>query len=173
MKIIHVGFVCALFPFLGCAHSRPKDSLASHVDLQRFMGAWHVIASIPVSIEKESYNGVESYQLEEKGRIQTTYTFNKGSSHGPLKTYRPIGTVYNHDTNSEWRMQFIWPFKAAYLIHYVDDNYATTIVGDGHLNHVWIMSRAPHLSDADFVALVSRVDALGYDTTRLRLVPQN
>jgi apolipoprotein D and lipocalin family protein len=29
--------------------------------------------------------------------------------------------VHNRETNAEWRMRFVWPFKAAYLIVYLDE----------------------------------------------------
>lgn len=60
-----------------------------HVDLPRFMGDWYVIAAIPTGIETESYNAVESYQLNKDGTIATTFTFNKGGLNGPVKKYEP------------------------------------------------------------------------------------
>jgi apolipoprotein D and lipocalin family protein len=158
--------------FIGCAHQPVRTSLMPHVDIPRFMGDWHVISSIPLASEKDAYSAVESYRLKEDGRIQTTYTFNEGSLEGPLKTYRPVGTVYDPTTNAEWRMQFIWPFKGVYLIHYVDDAYATTIVGGSNHSHVWVMARAPHISDALYQSLVARAADFGYDVTKLRRVPQ-
>jgi lipocalin len=38
--------------------------------------------------------------------------------------------VHEHETNAEWRMQFVWPpFEAAYLIVYPDHEYKKTIIG--------------------------------------------
>ena len=63
------------------------------VDLSRFMGDWYVIASIPTFIEKEAYNAVESYRLEEDGTVATTFRFNKGGFDGPEKVYHPRGFI--------------------------------------------------------------------------------
>jgi lipocalin len=41
------------------------------VDLQRFMGPWYVIASIPSALEKKAYNAVETYRLAPNGHIDT------------------------------------------------------------------------------------------------------
>lgn len=171
LKALSIGCILSL---IGCAHrpSTTSTDLASHVELSRFMGDWYVIANLPTVIEKNAYSAVESYQMDAKGRILTTFTFRKGSFDGPVKTYHPIGTVYNRDTNAEWRMQFLWPFKAAYLIHFVDDEYSTTIVGTPDRDHVWIMARQPRISEAAYEALVQRVAALGYDTSKLNRVPQ-
>jgi len=62
--------------------------------------------------------------------------------------FTPKGWVYNHDTNAEWRMQFGVPFKAAYLIVYLDENYQKTIIGVPNRNNIWIMSRDPQMSVA-------------------------
>ena len=97
----NVGWALVFLLGMGCVHRQdlPAPTVASHVELSRFMGDWHVIASIPVWIEKDSCNGVESYRLDEKQRIQTTYTFRKGGFSGPLKTYRPVAIVFNKETN--------------------------------------------------------------------------
>ena len=103
------------------------------VDLQRFMGDWYVIGFIPITLpffsEEGAHNGVETYRLTDDGVIETTYTFRDGGFDGPEKRFTPRGWVHDHDTNAEWRMQFLWPFKAAYLIVYVDQDYQKTIVG--------------------------------------------
>lgn len=157
----------------GCATTPRKPIvLAPKVDVPRFMGPWYVIASIPIWLESESYNGIESYELAPDGRIRTTYTFRDGGFDGPLKTYRPVATVHNRDTGSEWRMQFIWPFKAAFLIHEVAPDYSTTIIGEPELKNLWIMARTPEIPEPTYAALVSRAASIGYDTNKLRRVPQ-
>ena len=85
-----------------------------------------MIAHIPIFLEKDAYNAVESYELSEDGSILTTFRFNKGSFDGPQKTMNPKAFVYNTETNAEWRMQFLWPFKAVYLITYLADDYDGT-----------------------------------------------
>lgn len=107
----------AALALAGCQNLATKQAPAGElkaitkkVDLERFMGDWHVIAHIPVFLEKDAYNAVERYELKEGGAIATTFTFNKGSLNGPVKTMRPTGFVSNRDTNAEWRMQFLWPF---------------------------------------------------------------
>lgn len=169
----HLSVVLCLLG--GCIHQTVRSSAdtAQSVNLSRFMGDWYVISSIPLWPERNAYNGVESYRLDEKGKIQTTYRFNNGRADGPLKSFHPVGTVYNTATNAEWRMQFLWPFKAAYLIHFVDENYQTTIVGEPKRRHVWIMARSPKISETDYLVLVARATALGYEVSKLRRVPHS
>lgn len=149
----------------------PLRAIDRKVDLERFMGDWYVIAHIPAFIEDEAHNAVESYRLDKDGTIATTYVFNNGSLDGPLKTYRPTGFVHNRETNAEWRMQFLWPFKSAYLIAYLDADYQTTIIGVPDRDLVWIMARSKSLPEARYQELVQWLADNGHDISKLRRVP--
>jgi apolipoprotein D and lipocalin family protein len=163
----------------GCASTDgpPLEAMDRKVDLERFMGDWYVIGFIPVTIpffsEKGAHNGVESYRLTDDGVIETTYTFRKGAFDGPEKRMTPKGWVHDEETNAEWRMQFLWPFEAAYLIVFLDEDYRRTIIGVPNRKHVWIMSRDPEVSDADYGELLEQVVRLGYDREKVERVPQH
>ena len=143
-----------------------------NVDLDRFMGDWYVIASIPTFIEKEAYNGVESYRLAEDGTIETTFTFNKGSFDGPVKTYRPRGFVRDSESNAVWDMQFVWPFKAEYRIVYLNDTYTQTVIGRTKRDYVWIMARDPSIPQDDYDRILQFIQSQGYDLSKVQKVPQ-
>ena len=140
------------------------------------MGDWYVIASIPIDFffasEAGAHNGVESYALRDDGKIATTYTFRRDSFDGEEVQFTPVGWVHNTKTNAEWRMQFLWPFRSAYLIAYLDEDYQNTIIGVPNRRYVWIMSRRPDISEEAYQSLVDRVANLGYDTDLLERVPQ-
>jgi len=142
--------------------------VVDYVDLERFMGDWYVIATIPTFLEKDAYNPVETYQMSSDGSIATTFTFNKGSLSGPKKIYRPRGFVEDKSTNAIWGMQFVWPIRADYRIVYLDDDYQQTIIGRNNRDYVWIMARTPMISQEDYSNLVTLVGTLGYDLDALR-----
>ncbi len=144
----------------------------SHVDLDRFMGDWFVIANIPTFLEKEAWNALENYERGEGNRIETTFSFNRGAADGELKTYTPVGFVDPSDpSNAVWGMRFIWPVKAEYLIMHVDDEYQETIVGRRKRDYVWIMARDPDLPEARIQALIDMAVAEGYDPEKIQRVP--
>jgi apolipoprotein D and lipocalin family protein len=155
-----------------CATNDPSRAIDRKIDLPRFMGGWYVIASIPIFLERGGHNGIESYRLKPDGSIDTTYVFRKGSFDGPIKKFNPTGFVHNRETNAEWRMQFVWPFRAAYLIIYLDDSYQRTIIGVPDRSYVWIMSRTPEIPDAEYQQLVKFLTSEGYDVSKLERVPQ-
>ena len=156
-------------PVLAESSLKPMP-VVDYVDLDRFMGDWYVIATIPTFLERDAYNSIETYQRDNDGSIATTFTFNKGSLNGPTKIYRPRGFVKDKRTNAIWGMQFVWPIKADYRIVYLDDNYQQTIIGRTSRDYVWIMARTPVISEQDYSNLVARVDSLGYDLDALQKV---
>ena len=142
------------------------------VDLDRFMGPWYVIANIPTFLEKEAYNPVETYRLNDDGTIATNFSFRKGGFDGKAKEYNPKGFVLDTDSNALWGMRFVWPIKADYRIVYLNDDYTQTVVGRQARDYVWIMARTPTISDQDYDQLVDFVESLGYDITKLHRAPQ-
>lgn len=165
------GLLLALGSLAGCSSPPPMPAVAQ-VDLPRFMGDWYVIAAIPSWPERDAYNAVESYALRPDGKIQTTFRFREGSFDSELKTMRPVGTVRPGTGNGVWGMQFIWPIDAEYVIAHLDADYREVIVGRSKRDYVWIMARTPELTPAQYDGLTARVAALGYDTGKLRRVPQ-
>jgi apolipoprotein D and lipocalin family protein len=142
-----------------------------HVDLERFMGDWYVIANIPTAIERGAHNAVESYRLDSNGTIATTFTFRDGGFDGARKEYHPRGWVRD-ESNAVWGMQFVWPIKADYRVVYLDDDYSVTVIGRNKRDYVWIMAREPSISEPEYAEIVSLVESMGYDISNLQKVPQ-
>ena len=155
----------------GCAAKGPEMKTVDHVDIDRFMGPWYVIANIPTFLEKEAHNAVETYTLNDDGTIATNFTFRKGGFDGKVKEYNPKAFIQDKESNALWGMRFVWPIKADYRIVYIDDDYSKTIIGRQSRDFVWIMARTPTISDLHYDELVSMVDSLGYDTSKLKRVP--
>lgn len=173
MSHLKVLAAFAALSLAGCGSvPRPPVPLVAHVDLQRFMGDWYVIACIPTWLERDAWNAIESYRLEPDGTIATTFTFRQGGFDGPEKRYHPRGFVVDRASNATWGMQFVWPIKADYRIAYLADDYGETIVAREDRDYVWIMARSPTLDEVEYTRLTERVAAMGYDPAKLRKVPQ-
>ena len=142
------------------------------VDLERFMGSWYVIANIPTYIEKDAYNAVETYSLNDDGTIDTVFTFRKGSFDGKPKRYNPKGFVVDTKTNALWGMRFIWPIKADYRIVFLAEDYSQTVIARKKRDFIWIMARTPTIADDEYQELLALAADLGYDTSEILPVPQ-
>jgi apolipoprotein D and lipocalin family protein len=170
------------FVLTACSSSGlpPLRGIEQPVDLQRFMGPWYVIASIPIHLpllpmfsEKGAHNGVETYTLQPDGTIATTYTFRRDSFDGPEQVFTPKARVANPPVNSEWKMKFGWYVpEADYLILSVDPEYQRTVIGVPDRKYVWIMSRTPAMPPVEYDELIAALRASGYDTGLIEPVPQ-
>jgi len=141
------------------------------VDLRRFMGDWYVIASIPTFIERDAFNAIESYRLDDDGTVATTFRFNKGGFNGPQKVYHPRGFIRDKDSNAVWGMQFIWPFKAEYRIIFLSRDYSQTVIGRTKRDYVWIMAREKTIPAAKYEEILKFLKDQGYNIKNLRKVP--
>lgn len=173
-----IGFfpvlICAIMLLMSsCASNDKPVPRAKSVDLDQFMGRWYVHGFTPLLVDKEAHNAIEHYRLDEDQKIQTTYQFRDGGYDAEIKTYTPVGWVHDKDSNSEWRMQFIWPFRSEYIIMHVDDAYSETIVVHPNRKYAWIMLRAQEVSEEDYQRLIAMLGEAGYDLSMIQKVPQD
>ena len=170
-----VMMMTALALLSGCSlwASKPEPMPAvDYVDLPRFMGDWYVIGFIPIGGEADAHNGIESYRIGRKGKIQTVYRYREGGFDAELETHTPNAKVEPGSGNARWGMQFIWPFRAEFVIAYLDEDYQTTIIGRSKRDYVWLMARQPDMSDEDFARYRDKIAALGYDSAKFVRQPQ-
>lgn len=163
------GFVAAN------AALRPRSDgvrTAPAVDIERFMGAWYVIASVPTCTEKNACNAVEHFRLGADGAIDVNVSFRKGGTGGEFRSLRPRARVLDTDSNAIWGVRRLWPIRSEYRILYVDEDYSQAIIGRSRRDHVRILSRTPSIPNEDYFDRVQTIREQGYDTSRLRLVPQ-
>lgn len=151
-----------------------KEQVVASVDIQRFMGDWHVIASIPTPFEKEVHNGIESYEWnKEEEIVEVTFTYRKGSFNGEKKVITQKGFIQDPVGKGHWLVQPIWPLKFGYIVIDLDPEYEWTTVGVPDKSYVWVMARGPKMSEEAYEKAVNRLKKLGYDLNKLKKVPQN
>jgi apolipoprotein D and lipocalin family protein len=171
MKKPTLGIIASCLAISACSQRLPMITV-SHVDLDRFMGDWYVVANIPTFLERDAHNAVESYRMNSDGSIATTFRFRDGGFDGKLKEYHPTGFIEDKDTNARWGMRFIWPIKADYRIVYLDEDYSITVIAREARDYVWVMSRTPEISEDDFSDMKKFIGRIGYDSSLLQRVPQ-
>tara|TARA_B110001454_G_scaffold178908_1_gene171904 strand:- start:3556 stop:4098 length:543 start_codon:yes stop_codon:yes gene_type:complete len=169
--------ILSILSIIGCKKQKIMNiektlKTVEYVDIERFMGDWYVIANIPTFIEKNACNAIESYKLNAKGEIQTTFSFYQDSPNGKRKEYNPKGYIYNTETNAEWRMQFIWPFKMPFLIIDLDTNYSYTVIGVPNRKYVWIMARDAQIPSDTYLKITQKLAGIGYDISKIQNILQ-
>jgi apolipoprotein D and lipocalin family protein len=141
------------------------------VDIERFMGDWYVIATIPNPIEKYAMNGIESYKLLNGDRVKIDYRFTD-SRDGKVKHMQPKGWIYDQESKAEWRVQFLWPVKFPYLIIDLAEDYSYTVIGVPNKKFIWIMARESEMKDETYGGILQRLKAIGYETDNIMKMPQ-
>lgn len=83
--------ILALF-LVGCTAARPRLDTVKNMELEKFMGKWYVIATIPVFIEAKAFNETEEYNILPDGSINTVLTFNQGGLTARSNGITPAGS---------------------------------------------------------------------------------
>ena len=162
----------ALLSSCSAAPSKPPLKTVAHVDLPRFMGDWYVFAHIPYGLEKGKVGTLDRYALRPDGRIQNSFLFRRGSLDAPLEEWKGIAWVHDKESNAEWRVQFVWPLRAPFLVIDLDPQYQWAVIGDPPRKLAWVMTRKTTLDESTYREILKRWEAQGYDASLLKKVPQ-
>ncbi len=156
----------------GCA-SQPSTwpRTVDHVDLDRYMGTWHVIANIPNVLERGKLATADEYHLRKDGDIAVTYHFRKGFDRAPDAWHGKAWLPDPRDA-ARWKVRFLWPFTSDYLILALDPDYRYVMVGVPSRDLLWIMSRERDMPQTVYDRYVAQARAMGFPVEQLRKVPQ-
>lgn len=162
----------ALLLLAGCATMTPPPRTVAHVDLDRYLGCWYVIANIPYFLENGKVASYDTYARRPDGRLDNIFTFRKGGMDAPEQSWHGTAWVTNPATNAEWKVRFVWPLTSTYLILELDPDYRWAVVGTPGRGLLWILARERRLSDTDYEHILGLIERQGYDRTKIARVPQ-
>ncbi len=141
------------------------------IDLEKYSGKWFVIATIPTGFDKSWNYVTETYTVNKKGNIDIYTTYLKESDIKP-RLVRSKGFPVQNSNNVKWKVQFIWPFKADYLIEEIDPNYFYVVVGHPKKKFLYIMNRTGKMEKIQYTEILERFAKKGYDISKIRRVMQ-
>ena len=156
---------------LGLAAAPAQDKpleVVDHVDLERYLGTWYEIATIPQRFQKGCVAVTATYSLRSDGKIQVINRCRKETLDGKVKDIEGKAWVVDKATNAKLKVQFFWPFSGAYWIIELDADYQWAVVGHPNRNYLWILSRTPQLDQALYEDLLGRIGNKGYDIARIK-----
>ncbi len=149
------------------ARMDPLD-VVPHVDLQRYLGTWYEIATIPQRFQKGCVGVTAEYSLRKNGDIQVVNTCYRETLDGEVRTARGRARVVDKRTNAKLKVSFFWPFWGAYWIIGLDADYRWAIVGHPDRTYLWILSRSPQMDDVLYDELLRLIAGKGYDLARIQ-----
>jgi len=149
------------------AKAKPLE-VVDHVDLQRYLGTWYEIATIPQRFQKGCVGVTAEYSLRKNGDIQVVNTCIKGTLDGEIRTARGKARVVDGTTNAKLKVSFFWPFWGAYWIIGLDPDYEWAIVGHPNRDYLWILNRSPQMDGGLYHELLELIADKGYDLTKIK-----
>ncbi len=150
----------------GCASRAPLATVAS-VDLRRYAGQWYEVARYPNWFQRNCVGETTAtYKALPDGAIQVVNSCR--NKNGRMESVTGRATVVPGSANTKLKVSFFGPFTGDYWIIGLDQkNYSWAVVGHPSRRYLWILSRTPHLSEADYRKAVAIAVAQGYDESRL------
>jgi len=176
---MRIGLIMGLLIFAGSASAaavaavsagaemKPLD-VVPYVDLQRYLGTWYEIATIPQRFQKGCVGVTAQYSLRKDGDIEVVNTCRQGTLDGKVRIARAKAWIVDKKTNAKLKVRFFWPFTGAYWIIGLDADYQWAIVGHPSRRYLWILSRTPQMDDALYDELLKLAAAKGYDLAKIK-----
>ena len=152
----------------GNAAGDRKDELevVPAVDLSRYVGQWYEIARLPNRFQKKCADSVTAnYTLRSDGNIQVVNRCRKAS--GEFTTATGKAKIVDKKTNAKLKVTFFWPFSGKYWILDLGPKYEYAVVGEPGRDYLWILSRTPQINEALYQQLLAKMQARGFDMTRM------
>ncbi|MBK7428343.1 MAG: lipocalin family protein [Saprospiraceae bacterium] len=138
------------------------------VDLVKYSGKWFEIASFPQRFQKNCYGTTAEYTLHEKGYVIVENRCNKDSISGKESYIKGKAFAQKGSGNARLKVQFFWPFKGDYWIIDLADDYSFAVVSNPNKKYLWILSRTPVMSEAVYKGIIDRLQAKGFDLSKLQ-----
>lgn len=142
------------------------------VDLQRYLGLWYEVASIPQSFQKQCVSGTTAeYSFAEDGFIRVLNSCDTESGERSLAEGR--ARLVDSVTNTKLRVTFvrlwtwIFAFGGDYWIIGLDEDYRTALVGSPNKKYAWILHRGPAISRETLIEAERLYRSQGYDTCQI------
>jgi apolipoprotein D and lipocalin family protein len=171
-----LGIAAAANPLLASAAKQAPPETVAFVDLDRYVGDWYEIASIPNRFQKHCRgNTMASYRSIEQQRIEV---INRClDQDGALDTAQGVARIVDTASNAKLKVSFVslfgWQlFWGDYWILELAPDYSYVIVGTPNFRYGWILSRTPTLSAEIRKQLDERLRAVGYDPAAFVDTPQ-
>jgi apolipoprotein D and lipocalin family protein len=143
----------------------------SSVDLNKYIGAWYEVASIPQFFQRKCVaNTVAEYSFDPSDKDLIVVMNSCQKENGESIHAEGRAKVEDATSRSKLKVTFvkifnwIFSFGGNYWILKLADDYSYAVVGDPTLEYAWILSRSPQFDFQKFVELEKSMKSIGYDT---------
>ncbi len=168
MKLVFLFFNVFLCFTSSSSHARselPPLKVVDYVNIDRYLGKWFQIASIPQSFQEGCTNSQAEYSKIKPGLIKV---INSCEVDGRTRAVQGKARVVDISTNAKLKVQFMGSPEGDYWIIELDDRYQYAVVGVPSRKALWILSRTRQISDDLYNDLLKRIELKHlYDTAMI------
>jgi apolipoprotein D and lipocalin family protein len=158
---------------VACQSYRAPLDVVAEVDLDRYVGRWYEIASLPQRFQEGCVATSANYTLRDDGRIRVENECRDGSFDGDFRRVEGVAWVADPSgSQAKLKVQFFWPFSGDYWVIDLDAEYRWAVIGHPSRDYLWILARTRTLDPAVYEKLLSRIESQGFDLERLNETPQ-
>ncbi len=144
---------------------------ADAIALDRFMGAWHVIAHVPYFGERGHVASRDEYTLRADGKIDVRYVYQQGFAE-PVKTLDSHATVKAESGDRRWTTWIFGVIPTKFNILEVAPDYSWALINYPGRDLAWVFARTAEISDGEYSKRLEKMRGYGVDTGKLLRVPQ-
>ncbi len=140
-----------------------------YVDINKYLGKWYEIASLPVSQQEGCNCTTAEYSLFDSTTILVKNVCRKDSVDGEISDVEGKAFVVPGSNNAKLRVQFFWPFRGDYWILHLDKDYKYVLVGVPSRKYFWILSRTPDMDEKLRNELLGIAKEKGFDISKAQI----
>jgi len=170
---LHTLRIIVLVSVIACHSNGAPLEVVDDVRIDRYLGRWYEIASFPQRFQAGCVATTATYSLRDDGRIRVENECRDESFDGEVRGVEGVAWVADPQrSRGKLKVQFFWPFRGDYWIIELDPEYRFAVVGHPSRDYLWILSRTPTMESAAYEELKERIEAKGYDLSRLSRTAQ-
>jgi apolipoprotein D and lipocalin family protein len=143
------------------------------LDLSRYVGRWYELARYPNRFQQQCIGAATAeYTLLPKGTVQVVNRCPKPGGKvdeaiGEARRVGPDGSPTLQVRFAPAWLSFLPQVWGNYWVVELDAAYQLAVVSEPKREFLWVLSREPSLPAAEWTALNSRLQALGFEPARL------
>ncbi len=149
------------------------------VDLDRYQGKWHEIASIPQFFQRKcARDTVAEYTKLESGQIKVENVClredgGREKVEGRARLNSPTDTAKLTVTFLNLFGDYRFWAGGDYWVIELDPNYQWAVIGHPSRKYGWVLSRNANVPTATVAEIIGRIKSQGYDACDFLVTPQN
>lgn len=169
-KLLTTCLTAAMLLWQSTAAAQPLQTIPE-VDLQRYLGRWYEIASIPQFFQRQCVGDAMAEYAQAGADIAVTNSCR--TENGERSVAQGRARVVDAASRAKLEVTFVKLFGWLYLLggdYWVIDlapDYRYAVVGHPDRTYAWVLARQTALSAVDVAAIEARLRENGYDTCAL------